>query len=241
MLKEHLSQDHDLASRRTDFIAEQVEWIHKVICDSQPKNILDLGCGPGFYLKHLAAKGYTGRGIDFSPASIDYARAEIVNGIDLVCEDIRLADFGSNYDLVSMIYGEFNVFAPQEIVAILGKAFDSLRDDGAMIIEPHTFEAVKAIGEAQNTWYKSSSGLFSDKPHICLIENQWIDKIKVAQQCFYVIELGSARADIYRNTTRAWTNDEYKELFINAGFKKVDIEYNWPSNTNDLFLMKAVK
>ena len=49
MLAEHLSQDHDLASRRTEWIDRQVAWIHQDLLKGRPVRILDLGCGPGFY------------------------------------------------------------------------------------------------------------------------------------------------------------------------------------------------
>ena len=38
--------------------------------------VLDLGCGPGLYTTRLAKLGHTCVGIDFSPASIAYAKAE---------------------------------------------------------------------------------------------------------------------------------------------------------------------
>lgn len=241
MLAEHLSQNHDLASRRTNYIIEQVEWIHEVICKSKPKKILDLGCGPGFYLKQFAIKGYNGKGIDFSPASINYAKNNIKEDIELVCQDIRSAEFGANFDLISMIYGEFNVFSPDEISSILRKAFESLHDGGIMLIEPHQYEAVKAIGQARNTWYKAPSGLFSDTPHLCLIDNYWNDEYKVAHQYFHVIDIESGSVKRYRSTTKAWTKDEYEKLLLDAGFSEVYIEPDWPSNSDDLFLMRAVK
>jgi hypothetical protein len=49
MLREHLSQSHDRASRRFEIIARQVAWLHEAICGGRPTRILDLGCGPGFY------------------------------------------------------------------------------------------------------------------------------------------------------------------------------------------------
>ena len=49
MLAEHLSQDHDLASRRIEWIDRQVAWIHDELLGGRAARILDLGCGPGFY------------------------------------------------------------------------------------------------------------------------------------------------------------------------------------------------
>ena len=49
MLVEHLAQSHDLASRRVEWIDKHVAWIHAHLLDGKPANILDLGCGPGFF------------------------------------------------------------------------------------------------------------------------------------------------------------------------------------------------
>jgi 2-polyprenyl-3-methyl-5-hydroxy-6-metoxy-1,4-benzoquinol methylase len=74
MLAEHLSQEHDLASRRSEAIDHHVEWIFSEILGSRPARLLDLGCGPGLYTVRLARAGCECVGIDFSPASIRHAR-----------------------------------------------------------------------------------------------------------------------------------------------------------------------
>jgi len=48
MLTEHLSQEHDLASRRSETIDQHVQWIFSRVLDSRPSRLLDLACGPGF-------------------------------------------------------------------------------------------------------------------------------------------------------------------------------------------------
>ena len=117
MLNEHLSQAHDAASRRFEIIDKHVGWIHNNVLKGFPTRILDLGCGPGLYTNRLARLGHQCLGIDFSPASIAYARAQAeAEGLDCKYsqEDIRAADFGDGYGLVMLIFGEFNVFRPVE-------------------------------------------------------------------------------------------------------------------------------
>jgi SAM-dependent methyltransferase len=70
MLTEHLSQDHDLASRRTETIDGHVDWIFSSVLGGHPGRVLDLGCGPGLYAHRLARRGCDCVGVDFSPASI---------------------------------------------------------------------------------------------------------------------------------------------------------------------------
>ncbi|HEY5640757.1 MAG TPA: SAM-dependent methyltransferase, partial [Dehalococcoidia bacterium] len=57
MLKEHFSQEHDAASRRTETIDAHVAWIHDELLAARPSRVLDLGCGPGLYMERLARLG----------------------------------------------------------------------------------------------------------------------------------------------------------------------------------------
>lgn len=74
MLREHLSQEHDRASRRFAGIDAHVSWLHRTFLGSAPSRILDLGCGPGFYTSRLARLGHRCVGVDFSPASVSTLR-----------------------------------------------------------------------------------------------------------------------------------------------------------------------
>ena len=117
MLKEHLPPN-SRASRRFDIIDRHVAWIHQTVLSSRPTRVLDLGCGPGLYAMRLAGLGHDCTGIDFSPASIRYAR-EQAQQAGLSCtfthEDVRKAAFGAGFGLAMFIYGEFNNHAPLRV------------------------------------------------------------------------------------------------------------------------------
>lgn len=241
MLREHLNQDHDLASRRVEWIDRQVAWIHQDLLREEPSLILDLGCGPGFYSHRLAMLGHRCLGIDFGPASIDYAK---VNATDTSrCEfmlgDLRTADFGGPYDLAMMLYGEWNVFAPEEVALILRKVHASLVPGGLLIVEIQTRDAVEQLGRAEASEYSSESGLFSDQPHHCRTENQWLDDRQVAVQVFTVTETDAERTQMYRSTTKAWSDDDLLALFVRAGLGEASRCTQWPCNTDTLALWLA--
>jgi len=149
MLAEHLSQEHDLASRKDQMIRKQVQWIHENIRNNTPAKLLDIGCGPGLYIEQFASMDYDCCGIDFSPASIEYAKSQLGEKAKLIHGDIRSVDFGGGYDLAIMVFGEFNVFSPDECKKILKKTFEALSPDGKLLLEAHTFKAVECIGRAQ--------------------------------------------------------------------------------------------
>ena len=70
MLAEHLSQNHDLASRRQDKIEAHLSWIFERVLKGRTPKVLDLGCGPGLYTQRLASRGARCVGIDFAPAAV---------------------------------------------------------------------------------------------------------------------------------------------------------------------------
>jgi len=244
MLSEHLSQEHDSASRKRDMIRTQVQWIHENICNNTPVKLLDIGCGPGLYIEQFAALDYDCCGIDFSPASIEYAGSRLGGKARLIEGDIRSVEFGGGYEIAMMVFGEFNVFSPDECRKILKKTFEALSPGGKLLLEAHTFEAVERIGSTPDSWYKSGPGLlglFSDNPHICLIENHWLDKRQTALQQFHILDTADGTITSYRSTTRAWTNDQYKQLLKQAGFSNINIRSDWPVNTPDFLLLEADK
>ena len=84
-------------------------------------------------------------GIDFSPASIGYAR-QIAGQANLdvtyVEGDLRTTDFGSGFDLVMLLYGQFNVFQRQEATDIVHRATQALNPGGTLLSEPQTYDHV---------------------------------------------------------------------------------------------------
>ena len=231
MLEYHLSQDHDLASRRFSIIDKHVKFIDGMAGGAT--KVLDLGCGPGFYASRLTILGYKCRGIDFSPASIDYAKLQAEEAgqeIDYITEDIRTARYGEGYGLVMMVYGEFNVFREEDIRAILRKTYDSLEEGGTFIAEPHTFEAVKSFGEAPPTWHSGESMLFSDEPHLVLTESFWDEEHKATINRYIIVDAASAEATLHADTMKSYTQEEYEALLRDAGFTEIETH---PSLTGD--------
>lgn len=247
MLAYHLSQEHDLASRRTEAIESQVEWIQGHILENRPSKILDLGCGPGLYSHRLSGSGHTCRAIDFSPASIEYAeknnsypdRCEFVHG------DIRTAEYGNDFDAVLIVYGEFNAFPRGEILSILRKAYAALRDGGRILIEAHTPEQIERSGRAPGSWYKAESGLFSERPHICLSENVWHEPDHAAETSFYIVDAETGEVTLYRNTLRGYSPDDYRAILSDAEFDDIEILPAWDKKeielSDALLLIRARK
>ena len=224
MLNEHLSQAHDAASRRASIINAQVDWIHQVVLQGRPSTILDLGCGPGLYTTRLASLGHTCTGIDFSPASIAFAKNQaLASGLN--CQyyeaDIRSADYGTGYGLVMSIFGEINVFRPEEARTILKKCCEALTPGGGLLLEPHTFEKVLELGSQPSSWHSAKKGLFGNEPYLYLQENLWDEEARVAIQRYYIIDAASGEVTCHSSSTQAYTNEEYRILLNDCCFAEV--------------------
>ena len=233
MLAEHLSQSHDLASRRVETIDRQVEWIHQDVLRGVPVRILDLACGPGLYTSRLATLGYACVGIDFAPAAVRHAEKEAAReGLDCtyVQADVRKAEYGDGYGLAMMLFGQLNVFRRGDARSILGKALAALRPGGHLLLEPQRFETVERGGRAGSSWYScgAGGGLFSERPHLCLSESFWDPIERQATERFYILGAETSTVTRHAITNEAYTDEEFRRLFAEIGFTDIRL---YPSLT----------
>ena len=236
MLVEHLTQEHNLASRVTDTIDAQVSWIHSSVLHERPSRAPDLACGPGLYLNRLGERGHSGVGIDFSPASIRHAAHEVSDrdfDIDYVEGDIRETDFGSGFDLVLLLYGQINVFQRHEAADIVHRASLALNPEGALIIEPQSFEHVKAAGMTEPSWSTHQTGLFSPEPHLLLTEAYWNDKQRSTTQRFHVINSDDCEVSLHAMTSEAYTDKEIVFLLAVGGLTATHIAEGFLGSSHD--------
>ena len=248
MLREHLSQEHDRASRRFETIDQHVSWIHGHVLGGTAARVLDLGCGPGFYTARLARLGHRCVGIDFSPASVSHARSQAEREA-LACEyrleDLRGADFSAGFDLVLLTFGEFNTFAPSDAKALLAAARGALAPSGALVVEAHSEERVRSIGAQPPTWLATRQSVFSDDPHLYLKECAWHPESQAATEQYFVVSLRSAETIRYVSTTQAYSDAEYLELLRDAGFPKTEHHASLAGNSAEadegLFVLVARK
>lgn len=230
MLENHLSQDHDWASRTSGIIEAQVAHIHSLL--PQGANILDMGCGPGLYTERLSRLGHQCTGVDFSPASIEYAQKQPGAGhINYIFQDIREFQSTETFDAVLLLFGEINVFSCAEALRLLQTARNSLRPGGVVIVETHTAEAIRAIGHLPNHWQAVPSGLFSERPHLLLEEHFWNEALAAAMTRYYVLDAETAACTEYAALMQAYTEAEYQRFFEESGFTAIEpvAAADWPT------------
>jgi len=226
MLKWHLSQEHEAPSRRLETIDRQVRWIDSAVLRKHPSRVLDLGCGPGLYLQRLALLGHECAGIDYSPASIAYARDQATQaglGIRYVLEDMRDAEYASDVDLIMLIYGDFNVFRPEHAALILSKCFSALADGGSLLLEVSTSEEIRARGHKPSARRESESS-------VVVKDNFWDTSCHVATQRDTVTDKTTGSTTVNGLSYQAYTDGKYVELLKRFGFGTVT---KYPSLTGE--------
>jgi SAM-dependent methyltransferase len=203
-----------------------VEWIFSEVLGSRPARLLDLACGPGLYTVRLARFGCECVGIDFSPASIRYARDISAAEAHLPCTyhqaDVRDGRFGGGFDLVMMVYGQFNVFPRNQGLEILKKAHRALQPGGSLLLEVQSREQIQQGGEKGPSWYSAQSGLFSGAPHLVLQENFWDADAGASTTRFLIIDGQTGTVSSYALSNEAYTEHELTDALRVAGFKAVE-------------------
>jgi len=228
MLRQHLDQSHDAASRRSGKIDQHVQWIHRRLPPERPARILDLACGPGLYTERLARLDHRCVGIDYSPASISYA-VEQAHGQGLDCAyqlaDVRDADYGVGFGLVMMVNGQINVFRRSDAQDILAKAFAAFADGGLLLLEPQRFDTVEAEARKGPSWWSVPGGLhlFAKGSHLCLEEHFWDVEARTGTTRYFVVDPANANVTVCAMSAEAYSDDEFEDMLTAVGFE--DIEF----------------
>ena len=168
MLEAHLDQSHDAASYRTDFISRGVTWMASHFGISEGTKVCDFGCGPGLWTTQFAETGATVTGVDFSERSLRYAREVAENRnleINYVLQNYLQFCPQEEYDLITMIHGDFSVFSPTQTETMLDIFRNALSGSGKLVIEVNTPAYFRAAVEKTTYTYHPTGGYWSPGPN----------------------------------------------------------------------------
>jgi SAM-dependent methyltransferase len=227
MLKEHLDQSHGAASRRLPEIRGQVQVMVDWLGLTPAARLLDVTCGPGLYAAGFARRGVAVTGIDFSPASISYARTLCQ---DLPCEftrsDVRAMDFaGQGFDAAIYLYGQFTVLTPAESLDVLKRIRAALRPGGRLLLE--ILDDDKFDKKDNTWWYTDTGGLWGDFPYLHLGERAWDPLQRAAVERFHILNLETGEMQVYGLSDQAYTTKQVTAMLQEAGFGQVSIHPAW--------------
>ena len=223
MLRFHLDQNTDLASRKIAFIDESVAWMAKRFHIGPGARIADFGCGPGLYASRLARLGARVTGVDFSNRSINYARRMATEEgleIDYVRSNYLDYDTDERFDLIAMIYCDFCPLSPAQRRMLLGRVRMLLADGGAFFLDVCSLAAFEKRTESAEWGYRLMDGFWSPGPYYGFRNTFRYDPERVTLDKYTIIEPNSTFTVC--NWLQYYDLDAVRREFGGNGFRVED-------------------
>lgn len=167
MLKAHLDNSVEGASRNHSYIKESAGWISRLMKNPGGKALLDLGCGPGLYGEEFSQLGFRVTGVDFSKRSIDYAKSHTKNGTYL-CEDYLNLNLKEQFDVITLIYCDYGALTPEDRRKLLEVIDAHLKPGGYLVMD--CFTKMQFEERKEETKISLHEGGFWNKAFYCLVE-----------------------------------------------------------------------
>lgn len=219
LLALHLSQDTDEASRKREAIAATVDWIESY-CGGSKKNILDLGCGPGLYCEMLAGHGHRVTGVDLSARSIAYAKKSAADkglAIEYLTKNYLDLDVTGQFDIVLMIYCDFDVLLPEDRTRLLDTVWRALTPGGLFIFDTLNTKAPEMMRFPLKSWEVSTDGFWRNEPYVALFEAfHYAEANVILQQHIVCPESGGQ--SVYRFWSRYYCPEDLAAILSRQGF-----------------------
>jgi 2-polyprenyl-3-methyl-5-hydroxy-6-metoxy-1,4-benzoquinol methylase len=219
MLAVHLDESHDWASRRAEKRMRIVEELLRLTGLSPGDRVLDVGCGPGLYCQEWARRGMRVQGWDYAPAAIEHARRQAREAgleIEYVRDDYRNLEAEGCFDLVTLIFGDLNVFSLADAEALLRRVRRVLRPGGYFFADVTTPDFHFA-SEARQSFSYHESGLWSDTPYLELYEAHPVRPDGLRWERYVIIGACSGQARVFTTWSQEYTPDAITALLERAG------------------------
>jgi SAM-dependent methyltransferase len=178
VLREHLDQSHDGASRRLHVVERHIRRLLKLL-PAAPADILDAACGPGLYSVRLARRGYTVRGVDVGDAVLRHARslardAGVGRRATFRRQDLRTLAEPERYDAVLLIYYVLESFRRSQQPQVLRRLAAALRPGGRLIAELRV-RPDQPPGRL-SAWEHVPFSILADRRHLLLTDASYDDE-----------------------------------------------------------------
>ncbi|MBV8527651.1 MAG: methyltransferase domain-containing protein [Candidatus Dormibacteraeota bacterium] len=231
LLREHLDQSHDGASRRLALVDQHVRRLRKLL-PSPPATLLDAGSGPGLYATRLAVAGFDVTGIDVNPAAIRHARAEAPKDTRgrLRFHRAELAALEpppTPYDAAILVYYVLEAFPAREQPRVLRRIAASLGPGGIAIVEMRL--RPDQLPGRICWWDIVDSSVLSDRRHLLLGDGTY-DRARntYVLREIAVFDDGTAAGQ----QTSAWLCpfDRIPSLFRRGGLEVTEVFDGWSSD-----------
>jgi SAM-dependent methyltransferase len=219
MLKFHLNEDIDVASRNATFIDRSVEWMASYFEIGAGTKVADFGCGPGLYTTRLARREADVVGIDFSKRSIEYARKNATKeGLSVRYVNQNYLEFETDdrFDLVVMIMCDYCALSPAQRKVMLSKFHTFLEPDGFVLLDVYSLNAFERREERALYEANLLDGFWSPNKYYGFANTFKYEGEKIVLDKYTIIEAGRSRT-IY-NWFQCFSPETLEREFFECGF-----------------------
>ena len=218
---------HDMAILYDSFNDHGPDTEFYLALETEPRRILDLGCGTGALALALAERGHAVTGLDPAPGMLDAARnKDKANRVRWIAGDARDFALGETFDVIIMTGHVFQVFLDDaETLAVLSSARRHRADGGRLV-----FESRNPWARAWENWTEERTRETAMVPGIGPVEvyyqvrEAWADFVRF-DAVFTLLESGDLR--ISESTLRFPGRDLIAQLLEAAAFSSVEWLGNW--------------
>lgn len=192
MLRFHLDQQTELASRPFETIDQIVGWIDAQL-DLSGRRVCDLGCGPGLYAQRFTSRGAEVTGVDFSAHSLEYARrkaAEDKQAIRYLEADYLSGDLPSGFDIVTLIYTDFSVLSPAQRATLLCRIRNMLNPGGRLVMDVAGMGSLEARQESTVIEEKLMGGFWAEGDYVGILRSFVYPQQRLSLDRYVIVEPG---------------------------------------------------
>jgi SAM-dependent methyltransferase len=213
--------------------ARQIDWLWERLALQPGAHLLDVTCGPGLYAVEFARRGCRVTGLDFSPASIAYARnlarrEGVASRCEFVEQDVRQVEDryqDAGFDAAILLYGQLAVFPIHEAELLLAQIAPSLRPGGRLVVELLDQDRVDKTNSTW--WFTDDTGLWGDRPFLHLGERFWHKTGQMSIERFYIIHLETGALTEVTLCDQTYAVETMRQMLDQAGFPTVGVYPAW--------------
>jgi|MTBAKSStandDraft_2_1061841.scaffolds.fasta_scaffold02193_20 SAM-dependent methyltransferase len=222
MLRFHLDDDVDAASRKKSFIHRSVSWILDEFSLQPGQAVIDFGCGPGLYTLPLARQGLDVTGVDFSSRSLDYARARAEEeGCQVEYHLCDYLDYQPQklYEAALLIMGDYCAMSFDKRLRFLRMVKTALKPGGFILFDLFSLSRFSRLREAETFHYSPGGGFWSVKPYYEYFRRALYREQGIVLEKYDIIEAGRSR--VICNWLEHFSPEKLKRELAMASFVPV--------------------
>lgn len=187
----------------------------------RPASVLDVACGFGRHVAELGRLGFRAAGFDLSQLllnrAVKFARDQR-QPANYVCADLRALPFCCAFDAAINFFLSFGYLSDRENLAALKEVAGALRPGAPFLLD--TWNAAQVIASLQPR-------IVEEREDVVIVErSRYLPRTRRIEWSNEA-RFHTGERKTWRQSIRAYTPDEWRELFRAAGFVAVRLRGDW--------------